>query len=242
MSAPAEAPVASDAEPPTPDTPLYTINTPRLILRSPVPADADAVSALFADEANFPFDPPQQPTPTPADYRKRFARWHAAAIRGESAFMVVERREDGTIIGFGGWNGFEYQPAAAEKTEEDEVSRNGDDKPAAGDGATTPQIRVGDTGIVIDHRHWRSGYAREAFCATVESGFTEQGLARVVLDTAKENYVWRTFMRDGLGLAANERTRPSGRKKDDWEYAYAFDQAEWEAAKQALRAQGKWPL
>ncbi|KAL1868537.1 hypothetical protein VTK73DRAFT_3629 [Phialemonium thermophilum] len=191
----------------------YTINTPRLVVRSTVLSDAPAICALMINQANFPFDE-VNPNLTTETYRERIARWAGATARLESAFMVVTLRDSGEIIGFGGFNLFRPGP-------------NGSG-------------REGDTGIVIDHRYWRKGYAKEAVCGTVEFGFGALGCDRMAMDTSAENEPWRAFMRN-LGLGHTESKREDGRD-GKWDWVYRFPRATWEVAKQELKDKGQWPL
>lgn len=199
--------------------PSYSITTPRLILRSAVPDDAEDLSALFTTQANFPFDA-VDPTATAEVYRERIGRWAKTSAAGKNAFLAIVRRADNQLIGSGGFNSLEI------KSESE---------------ADGPGVLVADTGIVIDHRSWRQGYAFEVLCATFEYGFDTLGAARFTLDTAKENEPWRTLM-NKLGLGHTESQRPSWRKKDELEYFYQVGRADWQAARAALQEKGQWPL
>lgn len=132
--------------------------------------------------------------------------------------MIVVLRDTNEIIGFGGFNSLPKETAL--------------------DGSDKFEL-VGDTGLVIDHSHWRKGYATEAFCGTVEYGFDVLGCGHMSMDTSITNEGWRSFMKT-LGLAHVEVRRAEGRDGED--YFYKFDKTSWNEAKVGLTNRGKWPL
>ncbi|KAI9832499.1 MAG: hypothetical protein M1819_004288 [Sarea resinae] len=212
----------------------HQIDTPRLILRSAVPDDAPAIAHLRIDPANSPFMP-VEPDLSIEVYQNRIVDWTAAAERGESAFMVIilrdasdlpvvtstmENRDDGagTLIGFGGFNSLNF-------------ARTPD--------GSAKEFRIGDTGIMIDHLHWRKGYALEALCATVEYGLYVLRCEHMLIETRRDNEPWRGLMRS-MGLGDVEKERKGNRLHGEWVYKFGRDI--WEEAKAGMVARGKWML
>lgn len=74
------------------------LQTARLTLRLPVPADLDAVFALRADPVvqRYGSHPPWTDRQMAVDWIARNAKWMAD---GESAQFAIERREDGVVVG-----------------------------------------------------------------------------------------------------------------------------------------------
>ncbi|KAK0634233.1 hypothetical protein B0T17DRAFT_611279 [Bombardia bombarda] len=120
--------------------PSHTITTPRLTIRTTVPADAPGIAALRSHPANNPYTKPD--SPDPAAYLERMRQWHAATAEGRSAFMVIllhptpdtasESNEPEGLVGFGGFNEFRW----------------------LGDDSETQELEA-DIGGQIDHAYWR---------------------------------------------------------------------------------------
>jgi len=75
-----------------------TLQTERLVLRAPVPADTDAIFAMRADPVvqRYGSHPPWTDRQTAVDWIERNARGMAA---GEHVQFVLERRADGVVVG-----------------------------------------------------------------------------------------------------------------------------------------------
>ncbi len=134
--------------------------------------------------------------------------------------MVIQLRETGELVGFGGFNSLPYKPAL--------------------DGSGV-EVLVGDLGVLIDRSHWRKGYATEVLCAKSEFGFDYFGCGFMFLDTDKDNEPVRSLMR-AMGLGHVETKKPSMFNKEDWAWLYEYDKATWETAKAEMKAKGTWPL
>ncbi|KAH8890142.1 acyl-CoA N-acyltransferase [Thozetella sp. PMI_491] len=211
------------AAPETTEIPLfkafYEIKTPRLIIRSAVPEDAEPVYRLLSSPDNNPHTP-VDPELSPEVFSRRIARWKETAETGVNAFMVIASRETGELVGFGGFNSLPKKPAL--------------------DGSGQ-EVLVGDIGVMIDKKQWRKGYATEAICAKTEFGFSHFGCGFMFLDTGKDNEPVRALMK-ALHLDHVESTKQSAFDKDDWVWLYEYDKATWERAKAQLKEEGKWPL
>jgi RimJ/RimL family protein N-acetyltransferase len=202
----------------------HSIATPRLLIRSAIPSDAQAIASLRGDPKNNPYTP-VEPNLSAAVFEDRIRTWTAFAQEGKNAFMVIILLDNptssdgaGTLIGFGGFNCFE-----AER-----------DSPTA-------EI-VADTGAMIDHEYWGTGYAREAVCATVEYGLYTLGCGQITIETSVDNEPWRGLMRS-IGLGPVERLREVGEEANaQQESVYRFGRSEWEKARQQMMASGKWML
>ncbi len=156
----------------------YEIETPRLVIRTAISSDADALYHFHSNSANLPYDN-IDPNISPDVMRTRIGKWKASAAQGKNAFLVIALRETGELIGTGGFNCFEPQPGG------DECS----DRPY-----------LTDTGAMIDHSHWQKGYATEVLCASVEFAFNELGCQVIRIETGTENKPWRALMQAmGLG-------------------------------------------
>ncbi len=197
----------------------YEIETPRLIIRSAVPDDAESVYRLLSSPENNPHMP-VDPELSPEVFTRRIARWKEAAEKGQSAFMVIGLRETGELVGFGGFNCLPKKPALDGSGEE---------------------VLVGDLGVLIDKKQWRKGYASEAICAKSEFGFNHFGCGFMSLDTDKDNEPVRALMR-ALGVGHVEAKKASESQKDNWSWRYEYDKETWEKAKAELKVSGRWPL
>jgi RimJ/RimL family protein N-acetyltransferase len=201
-----------------------TITTPRLELCLPVEADAPTLAALLSSPETNPSTPVE--TKGVEHYRQRVGRWVGQAERGERAFMVIKLRETGKVIGFGGFNEFRW------------VAR------AAGEGDDGEKVLEADTGVVIDTKHWRKGYGKEAIVAKAEYAFNVLGAEFMSIDTSLDNEPWRALMRD-MGLGAVETKSSASHYKEGEEtevWLYRFSRTDWETARADMMRRGKWPL
>ncbi|KAF0332605.1 hypothetical protein K4K61_005003 [Colletotrichum sp. SAR11_59] len=174
----------------------YTITTPRLIIRSAVPEDDEALYNLLSTPENQPFDA-VQPGLSPEVMRARIGRWKPMTAAGKNAFMVVALRETGEVIGNGGFNCFEDDNGTSV------AQQDGED----GEDGVRRRPYLTDTGVVLDHRHWGKGYGRETLCAKVEYAVEELGCKVVRVETADDNKPLRALMAS-LGLAEIETKGP----------------------------------
>lgn len=213
----------------------YTISSPRLIIRTAVPSDGEALVAFFSNPANFPWE--SEKDLTLEKVLPRIARWVKATEEGRSAFMVVTLREGDQIIGFGGFNSLPYTGPLGSEPAWTMTKKEG-----PGEGT----VLAADIGISIAHDHQRKGYAREALCAKIEYGFVGLGCAYVHMDTAKDNVPFRGLMRDmGIGEAegnGGEALEGAAFGFAPKAYNYDFDRAAWDGVKEEMIRGGRWPL
>lgn len=213
----------------------HTITSPRLITRTAVPSDGEAVTAYFSNPANFPWE--VEPDLTLEKVLPRIDRWAKATEEGRSAFMVIVERESNQLVGFGGYNNLPYTEPLASAPPWEMTQKEG---PEEG------RVLAADIGMSIDHRYQRRGYAREAVCSAVEYAFEVLGAGYVHMDTAKDNWPFRGLMSDvGIeGVEGDGGETPEGlafklaRKSCN----YRFDRATWDGAKEEMKKGGKWPL
>jgi RimJ/RimL family protein N-acetyltransferase len=156
--------IMATPSPPAYARPFHTIRTPRLLIRSGIPSDALAVKTLRGDPRNSPFGGVVEADLPVSVQRQRLENQAASTAAGKNAWTVVIltnpsaadpsveelRVDEGVMIGNTGFNCFPLQPSLA-------------------DPAT--QVVVGDTGVLVDYRFARKGYALEALSAVVEYGF-----------------------------------------------------------------------
>lgn len=213
----------------------HTITSPRLIIRTAVPSDSEALVDYFTNAANFPWEPEKDLTREKV--LPRIDRWAKATGEGKSAFMVVVQRDSDQLIGFGGFNNFPYTGSLGSeptwKMKQQEGPREG-------------IVRVADIGISIDHKYQRKGYAREAVCALAEYGLGKLECGYVHMDTAKDNEPLRALMRD---MSIDEVEGDGGEAVEGAAFCYAsksfnyeFDRPAWETVKNEMMKIGKWPL
>jgi RimJ/RimL family protein N-acetyltransferase len=218
--------------------PSHILTTPRLLLRSGIPADAKAVATMRSEPLNNPHGGVHEPDLPVSIQAERLEEQQTSTAKGENAWLqiilkpeltelVVEELmlREGVLIGMTGFNSF-----PVEKVGEKEVL-------------------VGDTGAMIDYRYARKGYALEAMEAVFEYGFNELGVGMMSLDTFAVNEPWRKLMKS-MGLEDVEEFRTIGSTNGEGieegplgeEVLYRFDKAKWEECKRGLRAREKWFL
>lgn len=214
----------------------YTIISPRLTIRTAVHSDGEALVSFFNNPANFPWE--AEADLTLEKVLPRIDRWAKAMAEGRSAFMVIVLRESNQLVGFGGFNSLPYtEPLGSQPT----WTMTKQDGPEGGG-----MVLAADTGVSIDRRYQRKGYAREAICASVEHAFGVLGAGYVHMDTAKDNEPFRGLMRD-MGIEEVEgdggetpEGAPFGFARKS--YNYQFGRAAWEGMKDGMKKGGKWPL
>ncbi|KAH8881455.1 acetyltransferase [Thozetella sp. PMI_491] len=203
--------------------PHHKIVTPRLIIRTAVPKDAQAIAELRRNPKNDLFE--HVDSGDVEDYLRRIEKWTKAAEEGKFSFTVILLKNgeaEGELIGFGGYNEFRWLDV---------------------DGQAEKVLEV-DVGAQIENTHWRKGYGREAFAGMAEYAFTELGAQRLACDTNPKNEAWKQTMNSvGFGnkekLHVNAKDHPlAGKQSLLWE----ITREDWEAAKADMKKSGRWPL
>jgi len=184
-----------------PDFSDIVLKTPRLHLRMPVLADADAIFAMRADPVvqRYGSHPPWTDRQTAIDWIERNARGMAA---GEHAQFVIERRDDGAVVG----SCILY--------------------------ALDAQCRRADVGYALALSEWGKGYANEAVSAMLDWGFDHLDLNRVEADIDPRNVPSaRALERLGFTREGHLRERwiVDGEVSDSW--IYGLLAREWRAVR-----------
>jgi RimJ/RimL family protein N-acetyltransferase len=132
------------------------IETERLILRPPEPRDRSALCRMFGDpEVMADLGPVKDAAATEAALAKHDAdRWEGLG------FQVVERLDDGAVVGFCG------------------LKRGDAHNPIAGEV---------EAGWIVDRPYWRNGYAYEAMAAMIDWAWTHTSAGRIVAITSAVN-------------------------------------------------------
>lgn len=145
------------------------IETERLTLRPPEERDVPALRAIFANpEVMADLAPVKDDEGTAATLAKHDAFRHEGL-----GFWVVERREDGAVVGFCG------------------LKRGDAHNPVAGEV---------EAGWIIDRPYWRMGYAYEAMEAAIAWGWANTDAPRIVAITSAVNAKSQALMQR-LGMA-----------------------------------------
>lgn len=132
------------------------IETERLILRPPEPRDLPALRVMFANpEVMADLAPVKDDEGTAATLAKHDSFRHEGL-----GFWVVERREDGAVVGFCG------------------LKRGDAHNPIAGEV---------EAGWIIDQPYWRQGYAFEAMEAALRWAWANTDAPRIVAITSAVN-------------------------------------------------------
>lgn len=212
----------------------HRIETRRLVIRTAVPKDAQAIAALRGNPKNNFLG--EADSDDPETYLRRMANWQKASEEGRYAFTVfllrplpdrsspaVSEENEGQIIGFGGFNAFRWIDSP--------------DDPAS------KALEV-DVGAQIDHKYWHKGYGREAFVGVTEYAFAELGAQQVSCDTNVRNEPWRELMKTvGLGhkeqAHMNSEGHPAAGEKS---WLWQFGREDWEGAKSWMQKSGTWPV
>ena len=203
----------------------YRIQTPQLIIRSLEVTDADSYYAMLADVRNFTHDPIDQ-TMTQDEIPQRIQKLNSMAALGANAYLALEGRVSGKLVGHCGYNTFQMVDIR-------------DFFGAPGLPAT--QKVMTDIGIMIDHRHWRKGYAREAFCAMVEFSIHHLGCEVFRCESTQDNIPWHRLM-DSLGLSAAVTDSLASYTANLRVSAWKWDVNFWITAKEWMEQCGTWPL
>lgn len=220
----------TSSAPPAHARPFHTITTPRLLIRSCIVSDALGVNTLRSEPLNNPFGGVVDPDLPVSVQEERIEAQKISTAEGKNAWMVIIlkdpratdpsvealRVEEGTMIGNTGFNCFPLQPSLADPSKE---------------------VIMADTGVLVDYRFAKKGYALEAQCAVIEYGFEELGCGMISLETNAANEPFRNLMRT-MGISEKE-IRGEGEKQ---EVAYLFDREMWEGAKKQMNVNRKWYL
>lgn len=207
----------------------HVIHTRRLVIRSAIPEDAQAIAALRGNPDNDFFG--EADSDDPSTYLRRMIRWQKASEEGRYAFMAILLRPlsesstpaensqaEGEFIGFGGYNEFRWLQSP--------------------DGRANSVLEV-DVGTQIDHKHWRKGYGREAFVGLCEYAFTDLGAQQLSCDTDLRNTPWRELMKT-VGLGEKEQAYVNLEEDlacDEESWLWRFTREDWKTAKTGWRSQ-----
>jgi RimJ/RimL family protein N-acetyltransferase len=153
---------------------VVSLETDRLVLRAPVPEDADTLAPMYADPEVMRYVGDGRTltrVETERSVRRMIERWKAD---GFGLFTTV-RKEDGTVIGRVGllvWNTDTWEPT---------TRAEGTDVPT--------EVEVGYT---LGRDFWGQGYATEAAGAVRDYALGELGAERLIAlivhgNTASEN-------------------------------------------------------
>lgn len=145
------------------------IETARLVLRRDTPADRAALHAMWADPRVMADLGPVKSAEASDAALAKHAGYHDQGL----GFWVVERREDGAVIGFCGL------------------------KPGAPD---TPIAGALEIGWMLAVPYWRQGYAQEAAAASMDWAWRHRDDDAIVAITARQNAKSRDLM-ERLGMA-----------------------------------------
>ncbi|PKS06751.1 hypothetical protein jhhlp_006825 [Lomentospora prolificans] len=208
----------------------YNIQTPRLTLRTPTPADVEPFFKLLQTPQNFPHDPMEKDL-TVEKLSEHVDRMVTAAASGKNGFLMFASRETGELVGFGGYNCFEMHAPSAFLGNREAVE--GEEK--------EEEERMTDFGVVLDYKHWRKRYGIEILCALVEYARAELGCELFRVETGMENGPWRALM-GAMGFGGSERPAKASYDGAVECLAWRFDGGMWEEAKKGMREAGKWPL
>jgi RimJ/RimL family protein N-acetyltransferase len=153
---------------------VVSLETDRLVMRAPVPEDADTLAPMYADPEVMRYVGDGRTltrVETERSVRRMIERWKAD---GFGLFTTV-RKEDGTVIGRVGllvWNTDTWEPTTR------------------AEGADVPtEVEVGYT---LGRDFWGHGYATEAAGAVRDYALGELGAERLIAlivhgNTASEN-------------------------------------------------------
>ena len=206
----------------------WEIKSQRLVIRDPIPEDAQAVIDLMGKVENLPMGETKAMEGLTVDTMiERFERWKKMSLKGQNAFLTVALRETNEVVGWMGFNCFRTR-------EEFEGTVPERDEP-------TPGIEgryLTDVGVNVDYRHRRKGYALETVCAAVEYAFATVGCRVVRLETALVNERWRGLMA-ACGLAPLEERAPSSFNGEVC-CIYKVHKDGWQQVKADLKDKGKW--
>ena len=172
---------------------MVALETERLLLRAPVPDDAEALAPMYADPEVMRYVGDGRPltrAETERSVGRMIARWEAD---GFGLFTTV-RREDGAVIGRVGllvWNADTWEPTT---------------RAEANNGRTEVEV-----GYTLGRDYWGQGYATEAAGAVRDYALRELGADRLIALIIHGNRASENVARK-LGLAY-ERDVKLGRRE-----------------------------
>jgi ribosomal-protein-alanine N-acetyltransferase len=141
---------------------MVSLETDRLVLRAPVPEDAETLAPMYADPEVMRYVGDGRTltrAETERSVRRMMERWEAD---GFGLFTTV-RKEDGAVIGRVGllvWNTDTWEPT---------TRADGRDVPT--------EVEVGYT---LGRDYWRQGYATEAAAAVRDYALGDLGAERLI--------------------------------------------------------------
>jgi len=141
---------------------MVQLETERLILRAPVPEDADALAPMYADPEVMRYVGDGRTlsrAETERSVLRTIERWEADSF----GLFTTVRKEDGAVIGRVGllvWNTETWEPTTR----------------SAADGGPT-EVEVGYT---LGRDYWGQGYATEAAGAVRDYALGELGAERLI--------------------------------------------------------------
>jgi RimJ/RimL family protein N-acetyltransferase/uridine phosphorylase len=192
------------------------IDTPRLILRSPLIADAAAINAAIHASANElqPWMPWATPLPTLEQTTANLAEAIAATER-DAEFRLLLTLHDGTLVGSSGLHDIDWR------------------------------LPRGEIGYWIDSRHAGRGYASEATAALTAYARDVMGLRRIAIIVSDSNpRSWRIPERLGYaleGVLHEHRINPDGRRDHTRIYACITPDAQGQEPWAGLQRQALMP-
>jgi RimJ/RimL family protein N-acetyltransferase len=153
---------------------VVSLETERLLLRTPMPDDAEALAPMYADPVVMRYVGDGRPltrAETERSVRRMIQRWEADGF----GLFTVLRREDGAVIGRVGllvWNADTWEPTT---------------RAESSDGRTEVEV-----GYTLGRDYWGHGYATEAAGAVRDYALRELGADRLIAliihgNTASEN-------------------------------------------------------
>ena len=183
---------------------MFTLTTPRLLLRDFVEADTEAVYAYAGNPANVIYMAwgPNESLEQTRQFRLR-AMEKASAEPREDYDLAVTLKSTGQLIGGCGisirkdWHGRQYT--------------------------------TGNLGWILHMDHWKRGYGTEFAAEMIRFGFEELGLHRIYSSCDAENYgSYRVMERNGMRREATLKEAILGRD-GAWhdQYEYAILREEW---------------
>lgn len=84
----------------------YEVHSPRLIIRTAINSDAEAMRDFITNADNNPHTPTESNI-TLESMRSRIAKWQELTAKGSKGFQIITLRSTGELVGYGGYNVFE---------------------------------------------------------------------------------------------------------------------------------------
>lgn len=203
------------------------IKTPRVVIRTGLPSDAEAFARYNRTPANFSHGgcQPDATTDKAAGTIAKFTQW---AAEGKHAWVFMFARETGEFMGYGGYNCFASVNAASFLA-----------GPSSSTDSETKDDVLADMGIMLDHRFWGAGYGLEIFIGLVAWAQREMGARVFRTETDVENEEWQALMRRaqlGECVSTEAASYDAAKKVLQWRW----NDETWQQAKKKLQEQGRW--